>query len=213
MAPSDNATNIRVFVNWHDQTVFSGEEVRCTITFKNVAPLPGQSRQPSGQQSTQPTERNRFGASLVGRSKAAAAFTPPSSATTGRGHRRSALSLSIPPSSARSRSGSIQWPSVQTGSADFRPGHAHKRSVSIVSIGSASTVDGHQRHESLGAIQPPPPASQRPGRGHNRSASLQIVPRGPQSPLAGPQSGTASEPQFNIDMSLTDMAYSWSPCS
>jgi hypothetical protein len=192
MAPSDDATNIRVFVRWHDQTVFSGEEVKCTITFKNVAPLPGQSRQVSGQQLNTHSERNRLGASLAGRIKANAGLTPPSSATTGRGHRRSALSLSIPPSSSRSRSGSIQWPSSQTGSAETRPGHAHKRSVSIVSIGSASTIDGHQRRESLGAPQPPPSSAQRPGRGHSRSASLQIVPRGPNSPLAGPQSGISS---------------------
>ncbi|KAL2205440.1 Rgp1-domain-containing protein [Sarocladium strictum] len=190
MALSDDATNIRVFVRWHDQTVFSGEEVKCTITFKNVAPLPGQSRHASGQQSHAQSERNRLGASLAGRSKANAGLTPPSAAT-GRGHRRSALSLSIPPSSSRSRSGSIQWPSSQTGSADTRPGHAHKRSVSIVSIGSASTIDGHQRRESMGAPHPPPASAQRPGRGHSRSASLQIVPRGPQSPLAGPSSGTS----------------------
>ncbi|KAK0386616.1 hypothetical protein NLU13_6451 [Sarocladium strictum] len=202
MAPSDDATNIRVFVHWKDQTVFSGEEVKCTITFKNVAPLPGQSRQVSGQQSYPQSERNRLGVSLAGRNKANAGLTPPSSATTGRGHRRSALSLSIPPSSSRSRSGSIQWPSSQTGSADTRAGHDHKRSVSIVSIGSASTIDGHQRHESFGAPQPPPSSAQRPSRGHGRSASLQIVPRGPNSPLTGPQSAGlparhTSSPLFN----------------
>ncbi|KAH6990666.1 Rgp1-domain-containing protein [Ilyonectria sp. MPI-CAGE-AT-0026] len=36
MAP-DASSNIRVFIRWHEQTVFAGEEVKCTITFKNVA--------------------------------------------------------------------------------------------------------------------------------------------------------------------------------
>ncbi|KAM0231146.1 hypothetical protein ACHAPO_008762 [Fusarium lateritium] len=34
MAP-EVPSNIRVFIRWHDQTVFAGEEVKCTITFKN----------------------------------------------------------------------------------------------------------------------------------------------------------------------------------
>ncbi|KAL2160861.1 hypothetical protein VTH06DRAFT_1058, partial [Thermothelomyces fergusii] len=28
-------SNIRVFVRWHEQAVFAGEELKCTITFKN----------------------------------------------------------------------------------------------------------------------------------------------------------------------------------
>ncbi|KAJ5305444.1 uncharacterized protein N7443_005104 [Penicillium atrosanguineum] len=30
-------SNIQVFVNWRDQTIFAGENVECTITFKNIA--------------------------------------------------------------------------------------------------------------------------------------------------------------------------------
>jgi hypothetical protein len=30
-------SNIQVFVKWRDQTIFAGENVECTITFKNVA--------------------------------------------------------------------------------------------------------------------------------------------------------------------------------
>src|ERR1700761_9188275 len=40
MAP-DGSSNIRVFVRWHDQNVFAGEDVKCSITFKNVARPPG----------------------------------------------------------------------------------------------------------------------------------------------------------------------------
>ncbi|KAK4146460.1 Rgp1-domain-containing protein [Dichotomopilus funicola] len=37
---STPTSNIRVFVHWHEQTIFAGEELRCTITFKNVARTP-----------------------------------------------------------------------------------------------------------------------------------------------------------------------------
>ena len=33
--PSD----LQVFVKWKEQTVFAGEDVECTITFKNVAEI------------------------------------------------------------------------------------------------------------------------------------------------------------------------------
>ncbi|KAG7135496.1 hypothetical protein HYQ45_006765 [Verticillium longisporum] len=32
---SDSSSNIRVFIRWDDQIVFAGEEIKCTITFKN----------------------------------------------------------------------------------------------------------------------------------------------------------------------------------
>ncbi|PHH88859.1 hypothetical protein CDD83_6959 [Cordyceps sp. RAO-2017] len=143
MSPDAAPSSIRVFVRWRDQTVFAGEEVKCTITFQNVAPdhqrqqqqqhPPSPSSQPSGQQKPSP---------LHGRSRAPSSLTSPPPAASTRGHRRSALSLSVPPPNSHSRSGSIQWPQTAT-SGDWRPGHTHKRSVSIVSIGSASTVDEH----------------------------------------------------------------------
>lgn len=174
MAP-DGPSNIRVFVHWAEQTVFAGEDVKCTVTFKNVAPDQSQQRQKQ-QTQQQGGERHRNG-----RAKAAASLTSPPPATSGRGHRRSALSLSIPGTAAHSRSGSIQWPHTAS-SAEWRTGHNHKRSLSIVSIGSASTVDDHaQRNENHSMPQ-------RPRRGHNRAASLQILPRGQPVP-PGPHSG------------------------
>lgn len=179
MSPA-GPSNIRVFIHWHDQTVFAGEEVKCTITFKNVAPGPEQAKQQQQQQA--PTERNRLAAPLTGRAKANAGLTPPPSASTGRGHRRSALSYSAPSTHSHNRSGSIQWPSPASMS-DRRSSHAHKRSVSIVSIGSASTVEDHvMRNEN-------PSRPQRPNRGHGRAASLQIVPRSQSSTIMTPQSG------------------------
>src|SRR5438046_124775 len=37
-------TNIRVFVQWSEQTVFAGADIECQITFKNIANAPPQSR-------------------------------------------------------------------------------------------------------------------------------------------------------------------------
>ncbi|KAM5355558.1 hypothetical protein ACJ41O_002204 [Fusarium nematophilum] len=63
MAP-DGPSNIRVFIRWHDQTVFAGEEVKCTITFKNVAPGAGQPKQQPPQ-----SERSRLASPLQARPK------------------------------------------------------------------------------------------------------------------------------------------------
>ncbi|KFA74643.1 hypothetical protein S40288_03195 [Stachybotrys chartarum IBT 40288] len=157
MAP-DGSGNIRVFVRWHDQTVFAGEEVKCTITFKNVAASPN-SPQPKLPPTSQ-SDRSRLASPLHNRARAHAGLTPhPPPSSIGRGHRRSALSMNVPPTSSRSRSGSVQWPQPSAGS-DGRSGHSHKRSVSIVSIGSTSTVEDyhqrndHQRNDSVFADSP-----------------------------------------------------------
>ncbi|KAF5671010.1 RGP1-like protein [Fusarium heterosporum] len=178
MAP-EAPSNIRVFIRWHDQTVFAGEEVKCTITFKNVTPGPGQSKQQPQQ-----SERSRLASPLHGRAKPSQGLTPPPSASSGRGHRRSALSLSVPATQSHSRTGSVQWPSSP--SSDRRPSHSHKRSVSIVSIGSNNTVEDHTQRNDL------PVRPQRPHRGHGRASSLQIIPRAQNQPPSGPHSASFS---------------------
>lgn len=180
MAP-DVPSNIRVFVRWHDQTVFAGEEVKCTITFKNVAPGPNQQRNPPQ------SDRSRLVSPLHHRPKSNHALTPPP-ASSGRGHRRSALSLGVPSSRSHSRSGSVQWPSSASTTTE-RSGQAHKRSVSIVSMGSTtSTVEDHSSRNDL------PTRPQRPARGHGRASSLQIIPRGQNQPSPGPHSGRQDAP-------------------
>lgn len=177
---SDSFSNIRVFVHWRDQTVFAGEAVQCTVTFRNIAPEANQqqqqahSRPPSQSQSQ--SERQRLASPIQTRGKAAA---------SARGHRRAALSLSVPSPSSRSRQGSIQWPQAVV-PGDPR-GHAHKRSVSIVSIGSTtSTIDEHSqspRYEN---------SPRQPRHSHNRASSLQIASRGPPTVPSTPQSGIAT---------------------
>lgn len=202
MSP-DGSGNIRVFIRWHDQTVFAGEEVKCTITFKNVARPAGS----TPNQSAKPSPRLPSGGAIdqrqpsplhaPNRAKSPSALAPPPAA---RGHRATAsLSLSVPSAAAasRARAGSIPW-SPQTaqdhrltngqstgagsGNSNGRShGHSHKRSLSIVSMGPASI--GHEQHSNAGSAKP-----QRPARGHARASSLQIVPRGGNS-VAGPRSG------------------------
>ncbi|CZS76273.1 unnamed protein product [Fusarium graminearum] len=179
MAP-EAPSNIRVFIRWHDQTVFAGEEVKCTITFKNVAPTPGQAKPPPQQ-----SERSRLASPLHTRPRSNQGLTPPPSASSGRGHRRSALSLSVPASQSHSRTGSVQWPSSPI-TGDRRSSHSHKRSVSIVSIGSNNTVEDHTQRNDL------PTRPQRPHRGHGRASSLQILPRSQGQLPTGPHSVIAS---------------------
>ncbi|KAK3902437.1 Rgp1-domain-containing protein [Staphylotrichum tortipilum] len=215
--PPPSASNIRVFVRWHDHVVFAGEEVKCTITFKNVArtgaqptpshttpnsrtpPLsstsssssqqypPSASRHPNlpGAPPRQPSPLRPGGGRAKPTPSSSGLAPPPAHA---RGH-RSTLSLTVP---ARARGGSVSWTppaapgpvggngaAAGGGGAGHRGGHGHKRSVSIVSIGSSlSTVEDAAA-----------PKTQRP-RGHARASSLQILPRGGLGLGGGPRSAT-----------------------
>lgn len=205
MSPSD----IQVFVRWKDQTIFAGEDVECTITFRNVAdglsvaessektgaitnglppPTGHQRRHSRGVNANlsrhggrggavksphsllfnqQPSSRRSYPASprkspFIGEQRSG--FLPHS-------HRASS-SLSSPvglnasngfpslPSTPRSRQSQAQG-----------SGHQHKRSVSILSIDSDSGLNGDRTPTS------PHFSRSRPGRGHGRSASLQVFPR------------------------------------
>ncbi|KAI1456135.1 Rgp1-domain-containing protein [Annulohypoxylon moriforme] len=192
MPPEGVLSNIRVFITWDDQTVFAGEDIKCHITFKNIAPGPNQARSSSQQPPTIP-ERSRQPSPLLSpRTKPNNGLTPPAPT---RGH-RSTLSLTVPSSSSRLRGPPQQWTPTQ--SSPQRPGHAHKRSLSIVSIGSAATIE----EQSQGKTSPARPP--RHPRGHGRSASLQISPRG--GLINGPHSaalpsrrpfGSESSPLYN----------------
>ncbi|KAG5983440.1 hypothetical protein E4U55_008150 [Claviceps digitariae] len=174
--PPDSQSNIRVFIQWHDQTVFAGEEVKCTVTFKNVASTANHAQNPKSSQHPQSKplgERQRLAVPLQARAgRGNVGLTSPPSTATTRGHRRSALSLSVSTTHSHSRSGSIQWPQTAGSGSDWRPGHGHKRSLSIVSMGSTGTVEEHAHHNETSS------RSQRPQRGHNRAASLQTPPQG-----------------------------------
>ncbi|CEJ53751.1 hypothetical protein PMG11_00095 [Penicillium brasilianum] len=167
-------SNIQVFVKWKDQTIFAGENVECTITFKNVAdssPKAGQGGE--GSQHQRKLSRVANHTSNSG-SDSFFSLKSPQGLFSGRRsysissqrkpYHRTASSLSSPLVSSHS------FPPTSGPSTprSWQPGHSHKRSVSILSI------------ESEGFPEKTSPQSYgrtRPARGHGRSASLQVAPR------------------------------------
>jgi hypothetical protein len=171
-------SNIRVFVQWTDQTVFAGEDIECQITFKNVASNPPPPRtllHPPANGFAPGGDRQRnLPVSQVRNSNGLNTRPPPSV----RGHRPT-LSLTAPVGVGRPPSvGS--WAGGHTKA--LASGSTHKRSVSIISIGaSESAADDGASQGNAGK------ASQRMPGAHRRSASLQILPR--RSGMNGPSSG------------------------
>ncbi|KAJ5281816.1 hypothetical protein N7478_007188 [Penicillium angulare] len=167
-------SNIQVFVKWKDQTIFAGENVECTITFKNVAETKSTAN-PAGEGHQRKTSRvanhtsNNNSDSFLG-------FKSPQGLFSGR--RSYSISSQRKPSNHRAAS-SLSTPTIASHSfppasnpsstpRSWQPGHSHKRSVSILSIDSEGQTDSSPSpHYNRG----------KPARGHGRSASLQIVPR------------------------------------
>lgn len=166
---STSLTNIRVFVQWTEQTVFAGEDIECQITFKNVATTPIASKT-----TLHPTSANGFAQGERQRKSPTPqikAITRPSSKLPppNRGH-RATHSFSGPVSTGRSQLGSGSWAGGQ--GKTTTEGSTHKRSVSIISIGASEGGTGDAGSHSSKLDGP-----RRAPRGHGRSASLQIVPR------------------------------------
>jgi RAB6A-GEF complex partner protein 2 len=180
-------SNIRVFVQWSEQTVFAGEDIECQITFKNVAAVPNAPRS-----SSHPGSLNGFTPGGGRERKSTPLQTPAAqgknnisqnsrTAPSSRGH-RSTLSLNVPVGSERSNPGPGPRNSGhgQVGTEE----RSHKRSVSIISLGISEDPGDEaitQRNVAEG--------SRRPSRGHVRASSLQIVPRRSGTNGAGPLSG------------------------
>jgi hypothetical protein len=167
---STSLTNIRVSVQWTEQTVFAGEDVECRITFRNVATSPAPSRttlHPTPANGFAPGERQRKSPTPQVKNNIRSNSKPPPS---NRGH-RAALSLSGPVGVGRPQKGSGSW-AVGQGNTTTTEGSTHKRSVSIISIGASDSAIGDVSSQNS-KIE----GSRRAPRGHGRSASLQIVPR------------------------------------
>ncbi|KAF2464953.1 Rgp1-domain-containing protein [Lindgomyces ingoldianus] len=173
------SSNIRVFVQWKEPTVFAGEDIECTIIFKNITPPNGPERSPvrssklngfpsSGdrQRKLPPVHSSTTRPSISHNSSFGSQMSPPHL----RGH-RPALSLHTP-STAADRRSPVQPSGTVNGSV--APRHKHGRSLSIISIGTDPATEVNYDR---GA------ASRRPIRGHGRSASLQVMPGRP-SPFA-----------------------------
>lgn len=184
-------SDIRVFVIFPDSsTVFAGEKLECKITFKNVSPIPGANRgvppqlhiqKPTANGYGLPTNGNALGGG--GKNKGTPLQLPAGlrSGTisprlpTGRsssGHKPS-LSLSVP-AGPKTPASPLPAPSVNGGI-----GHKHKRSISIVSIGSEAGIEGQGRGQVEDGFKSPhiPQGRAAARGGHGRSASLHTLPR------------------------------------
>jgi len=173
------SSNVRVYVQWKNSTVFAGEDVECTITFKNIAPPEGRDKSPIRRTNgfTPGGERQRKLPPVhsstrpsISRNSSFVSQGPPQNL---RNH-RPALSLHTP-STADVKSLVQSSSTFNNGSVTPGHKHAHARSLSIISLGTGPDTEGS--HERAGA-------GRRPMRGHGRSASLQVVPGRP-SPFSG----------------------------
>ncbi|KAJ5569421.1 Reduced growth phenotype protein 1 [Penicillium hispanicum] len=166
--PSD----IQVFVKWKDQTIFAGENVECTITFKNVTET-GSDVVHGGDGGQHQRKMSRVANHT--KSDSFFSFKSPQNLFSGRRsysissqkkpHHRTASSLNSPLVSSHSFPPTSGPPTPRS----WQPGHSHKRSVSIFSI------DSEGQSEKTASPQSFP--RNRPARGHGRSASLQVAPR------------------------------------
>lgn len=167
--------NIRVAVQWKNSTVFAGEHVECRITFTNVS-QPARSYQslsPNPHFRGSGSHRERWKETLPSRPKSISAGNvnrkPPliSKQPQPKGHvQKPTLSLGV-----SNKVGQLSLPAVDR----FPPNelnpreHKHRRSVSIVSIGG-DTIDTSTPNAHGISLK-------RPGHGHTRAASLQVLPR------------------------------------
>lgn len=165
-------------MRFKEPSVFAGEQLDCTITFKNVAseqydasPLDAKSGRHSrrvslAEQLATTPRGNNAGWSKENPRLAAAALQSPRSIIS-RVHRATA-SLSIPKSS----SAPIGTPSTPYREKTVvRPGPNHQRSVSIISAGSADVGDDYDSQKSARI-----PERLRSDVSHRRTSTLQVYP-------------------------------------
>ncbi|KAJ4297485.1 Golgi membrane exchange factor (Ric1p-Rgp1p) subunit [Kalmusia sp. IMI 367209] len=165
------SSNIRVFVQWKNSTVFAGEDIECTITFKNIAPPEGRDKSPirkangfapGGERQRKLPPVHSSTRPSVSRNSSFTSLGPPQHL---RGY-RPALSVQTGSSIGDRRSPIPHGGAFNNGSATPKYKHGHGKSLSIISLGTdAATEVSHERSAS----------ARRPARGHGRSASLQVV--------------------------------------
>ena len=166
-------SDIRVSVQWKNPTVFAGEDIECTITFKNNALAHRVRPPPSPSSHTASLHRDRWKETLPIRS----ANTP-----TSVKRRKSPSFSGFPQSYARLHQQSLSTSSangfVKSPVAEVHDGitkatcprdNNHRRSVSIVSIRGETDDEATRQGQLLN--------SGRPGHKHARAASLHVMPR------------------------------------
>lgn len=187
-------SDIRVSVQWKNSTVFAGEDIECTITFKNIALARSPRRSPSPHPHTAShgSNRDRWKETLPMRSAKVSmtAMHRKSPSLSGFSHsqartHKQALSVS-------SANGFPKSPIIDvhhgTSTNSTLGDNKHRRSVSIVSIrGDAN--DKTSSHSQL-------LNSGRSGHNHTRATSLHVMPRRNGVLGNGPLSGTSHSAYF-----------------
>lgn len=178
-------SDIQVSVKWKDSTVFAGERIECKITFKNVSQAPSNRRSPSpsSQLLGHTTARDRWKETLPLQPKPSDGFI------------NSSPNLSIPqrklrthrptashsgPSSIKPSSGTTVRDRATNGTQSLN--HSHRKSVSIISL-AGEELKGSDVQQAGGD------SLRRPGGGHARAASLQVLPKRNGTLASGPLSG------------------------
>lgn len=181
-------SDIRVSVQWKSSTVFAGERIECKITFRNVSQAPSNRRSPSAgsQLPSHTSARERWKETLPLQHKPKDSFMGSSPnlsipQTKLRTH-KPAASFSGPPS--RKPAPGVVVPD-RTRNGTQPPNYLHRKSVSIISL-AGGVSEGSDVHGAYGD------SSRRPGRGHARAASLQVLSRRTGHIAPGPLSGEAS---------------------
>lgn len=188
-------SDIRVSVQWKNPTVFAGEDIECTITFKNNAlahrdrPPPS----PSPHIASHGLHRDRWRETLPMRS---------ANAPTNVQHRKSPSFSGFSQSYARSHQQSLSTSSAngfgKSPVAEVQDGNTkaasprdskHRRSVSIVSIRGEADDEATPQVQLLN--------SGRPAHSHARAASLHVMPR-KSALLSNALSPGTSHPTYSI---------------
>ncbi|CUS09563.1 unnamed protein product [Tuber aestivum] len=180
-------SDIRVFVTFPESAaVFAGERLECKITFRNISPSPGSQRSHVPMHGS-PRASGGFASGAGGSALGGKAV--PVQSPTAAGNRSTTASPRIPsarPVSHHKPSLSLSTPATKSPVSPAPPasaagnggGHKHRRSISIVSLGSDVGVEGGGRGQGEEAVRSPPLIQGRQGRGgHSRSSSLQTMSR------------------------------------
>ena len=181
MSTAASPSNLRVFVTFKEDTIFAGEDVEATITFKNVEPpkppqekakqrgaaVPPIRESPASTQHppSRPTSKPAHSRQASVASGPASVRSPQVRRSSAFGHRQT-LSLNVLDTNSRKEPHSA--PPVATTAPGTPRTDGHNRSVSIVSIGSDAEKKGRRA-----SIQRDPA---RPGIHLSRSASVQVTP-------------------------------------
>ena len=178
-------SDIRVAVQWKSSTVFAGEDVECWVTFKNVAQPNNLTESPSAdlRRRDRITQRERFKDSLPPLpAKTHNAQTPPQRPPGENVYQASLRNQQAAQPHITPKAGGVSGDTAANG--PYHTKAPHRRSISIISIGGdAATVHDDTKQTVI---------PRRPGYGHGRTSSLQVLPRRTGLSSPGPTPGRTS---------------------